>query len=219
MPALPLRIDIVSDVVCPWCVIGYLRLRQALDNFADRLQADIHWLPFELNPQMPTEGQNLREHLIQKYGISPQESIENRQRLTDLGAELGFEFNYSDDMRMYNTFDAHQLLHWASAYDRQTTLSLQLFHDFFRRRRNIGDSEVLAEAAGAVDLDSWEARDILREQTYAKSVREQEHQIADQGVHGVPLFIFNREYAIGGAQQVTTFEQQLQQLLDETPGS
>ncbi|WP_250459078.1 DsbA family oxidoreductase [Microbulbifer litoralis] len=215
MPAIPIRIEIVSDVVCPWCVIGYLRLRNALDRFSGRLEARIHWLPFELNPQMPADGQNLREHLVQKYGITPQESIENRQRLTDLGADLGFTFNYSDDMRMYNTFNAHQLLHWASGYDRQTELSLQLFHDFFHQRKNVGNIEVLATAAETAGLDPQEARTVLREQTYARPVREQERQIAGQGIHGVPLFILNREYGISGAQEVETFERQLQQLLDD----
>ncbi|WP_193161673.1 DsbA family oxidoreductase [Microbulbifer hainanensis] len=215
MSKQPLRIDIVSDVVCPWCVIGYLRLQKALAGFADLFETDVHWLPFELNPQMPAEGENLREHLANKYGTTPQESIEARQRLTDLGADLGFAFNYSDDMRMYNTFNAHQLLHWAAAYDRQTALSLQLFHDFFHHQKNVDDTEVLAEAAAAVGLNAQEARDILQNQTYADSVRSLEQQITSQGVQGVPLFILNRQYGISGAQEVQTFARQLQQLLDE----
>ncbi|SEA45128.1 DsbA family oxidoreductase [Microbulbifer marinus] len=216
MNKLPLRIEIVSDVVCPWCVIGYMRLQTAVQTYADRLEPELHWLPFELNPQMPAEGENLREHLAKKYGTTPQQSIEARQRLTDLGADVGFTFNYSDDMRMYNTFNAHQLLQWSKAYDRETELSLRLFNDFFRDRKNIDDIEVLAEAAAAVGLVAQEARDILRNQTYAGAVRELETLITSQGVSGVPLFIFNREYAISGAQEVSTFEQQLQQLLDES---
>ncbi|WP_323845414.1 DsbA family oxidoreductase [Microbulbifer magnicolonia] len=216
MAKLPLQIEIVSDIVCPWCVIGYLRLRRALQNYADRLLPEIHWLPFELNPQMPTEGENLREHLANKYGTTPQQSIEARQRLTDLGADVGFTFNYSDDMRMYNTFNAHQLLQWSKAYDRETELSQRLFNDFFRERKNVGNIEVLADAAAAIGLDGQEAREVLKNQTYAGAVRELEKLITSQGVSGVPLFIFNREYAISGAQEVSTFEQQLQQLLDET---
>lgn len=216
MNKLPLSIEIVSDVVCPWCVIGYMRLQRALEIYADRLEAQVHWLPFELNPQMPAEGENLREHLGKKYGITPQESIDARQRLTDLGADLGFDFNYSDDMRMYNTFNAHQLLQWAKGYDRETELSLRLFSDFFRERKNVDDIGVLAEAAGAVGLNENEAREVLHNQMYAGAVRELEKLITSQGISGVPLFVFNREYAISGAQEVATFEQQLQQLLDES---
>ncbi len=215
MNKLPLSIEIVSDVVCPWCIIGYMRLQRALETYVDRLEAEIHWLPFELNPQMPAEGENLREHLAQKYGITPQQSIEARQRLTDLGADLGFTFSYSDDMRMYNTFNAHQLLQWAKGYDRETELSLRLFSDFFHQRKNVDNIGVLTEAAAAVGLDDNEARKVLQNQTYADTVRELEKLITSQGVSGVPLFVFNREYAISGAQEIATFEQQLQRLLDE----
>lgn len=216
MPPKAVRIDIVSDPVCPWCLIGYLRLQRALEKFGERLAAEIYWLPFELNPQMPAEGENLREHLVKKYGTTPQQSIEARQRLTDLGADLGFEFNYSDDMRMVNTFNAHQLLQWAQAYECETELSLRLFSDFFRERKNLNDTEILCRAASAVGLDGNEAREVLNNQTYAGAVRELEKLITDQGVSGVPLFVFNREYAISGAQEVETFEQQLQQVIDES---
>lgn len=216
MPPKAVRIDIVSDPVCPWCLIGYLRLQRALEKFGERLAAEIYWLPFELNPQMPAEGENLREHLVKKYGTTPQQSIEARQRLTDLGADLGFEFNYSDDMRMVNTFNAHQLLQWAQAYGCETELSLRLFSDFFRERKNLNDTEILCRAASAVGLDGNEAREVLNNQTYAGAVRELEKLITDQGVSGVPLFVFNREYAISGAQEVETFEQQLQQVIDES---
>lgn len=215
MQKLPLQVEVVSDVVCPWCVIGYYRLQEALERYAYCIEPNISWLPFELNPQMPAEGENLREHLANKYGTTPQESIEARQRLTDLGADLGFTFNYSDDMRMYNTFNAHQLLHWAAEQGKQSKLSLRLFDDFFRERKNVDDIEVLVEAADAVGLDRDQAREILAQQTYADTVRELEQLIQGQGVQGVPLFIFNRQYAISGAQEAATFEQQLKQILDE----
>ncbi|WP_237055477.1 DsbA family oxidoreductase [Microbulbifer sediminum] len=219
MKKLPLQIEIVSDVVCPWCVIGYYRLLQALERFEYEVDPTISWLPFELNPQMPEEGQNLREHLAEKYGTTPQESIEARQRLTDLGADVGFTFNYSDDMRMYNTFNAHQLLHWAAEQGKQNALSMRLFEDFFGKRKNVGDTAVLVEAARDVGLDADRARELLEQQAYADTVRELEQLIAGQGVQGVPLFVFNRQYAISGAQEVATFEQQLQQILDESePG-
>ena len=215
MPKLPVQIEIVSDVVCPWCVIGYYRLQQALERYEYCIEPSISWLPFELNPQMPAAGENLREHLANKYGTTPQESIEARQRLTDLGADLGFTFNYSDEMRMYNTFKAHQLLHWAAEQGQQNKLSLRLFDDFFRERKNVDDIEVLVQAANSVGLDQEQAREILAQQTYADTVRELEQLIQGQGVQGVPLFIFDRQYAISGAQEVATFEQQLKQILDE----
>ncbi|WP_091511062.1 DsbA family oxidoreductase [Microbulbifer yueqingensis] len=215
MQKLPVKIEIVSDIVCPWCVIGYYRLLQALERYEYCIEPEISWLPFELNPQMPAEGENLREHLAKKYGTTPQESIEARQRLTDLGAEAGFTFNYSDDMRMYNTFNAHQLLHWAAEKDKQTPLSMRLFEDFFSDRKNVQDHDVLVQAAESVGLDGEEARQVLDGQTYAEEVRELEQLIAGQGVQGVPLFVFDRQYAISGAQEVATFEEQLQQILDE----
>ncbi|KUJ83489.1 DsbA family oxidoreductase [Microbulbifer flavimaris] len=215
MSKLPLRIDLVSDVVCPWCVIGYLRLQRALADYREQFETSLHWHPFELNPQMPAEGQNLREHLAEKYGTTPQQSIDARQRLTDLGADLGFTFDYSDDMRMYNTFDAHQLLHWAHPYEKQTELSLRLFEDFFGQRKDVSNRDVLADAAQAVGLNRDEALQVLEAQAYAQEVRAQEQQIMAQGVQGVPLFIFNREYGISGAQEVETFKQQLQQIIDE----
>jgi predicted DsbA family dithiol-disulfide isomerase len=212
---VPLQIDIVSDVVCPWCVIGYQRLQRALATFEDRIEAKIHWYPFELNPQMPPEGENLREHLAKKYGTSERDSIAARERLTALGAAVGFTFDYSDDMRVLNTFNAHQLLHWSKAFERESELCLRLFQDFFSERKNIADTQVLIAAAAVVGLDPQQAEQILRDQTYADVVRSLESQIVSQGIQGVPLFIFNHKTAISGAQEVATFEQQLQQLIDQ----
>ncbi|AQQ66317.1 disulfide bond formation protein DsbA [Microbulbifer agarilyticus] len=215
MQKLPLRIDIVSDVVCPWCVIGYYRLQQALDNFDQAIDPTINWLPFELNPDMPSEGQNLREHIAEKYGTSPEESIAARERLTKLGADVGFPFDYFDEMRMVNTFHAHQLLHWAVSEGKQHALSLQLFADFFSHRRDVSAFDILIAAAESVGLNSFAARDVLAQQTYANDVRQLEQGIASKGVRGVPLFVFNAQYALSGAQEVTTFEAQLQRIIDD----
>ena len=124
-PIPNLRIDIVSDVVCPWCIIGYKQLERALEESG--IAARVHWHPFELNPHMADEGENLREHLAAKYGTSPEGSRKARARLTELGAQLGFTFNYADDMRMVNTFRAHQLLHWAEGEGRGHDLQMALF--------------------------------------------------------------------------------------------
>nr|WP_237709631.1 DsbA family oxidoreductase [Microbulbifer agarilyticus] len=215
MQKLPLRIDIVSDVVCPWCVIGYYRLQQALDKFEDTIDSKINWLPFELNPDMPSEGQNLREHIVEKYGTSPEESTAARERLTKLGADVGFHFDYFDEMRMVNTFNAHQLLHWAVGEGKQHALSLQLFTDFFSHRRDVSAFDVLIAAAECVGLNGFAARDVLAQQTYANEVRQLEQGIVSKGVRGVPLFVFDGQYALSGAQEAATFEAQLQRIIDD----
>ena len=135
IPAL--RIDIVSDIVCPWCVVGYRQLAEALKQ--THTDHEIHWHPFELNPDMPEEGQNLREHIMEKYGSSQQESDASRVRITEAGAEVGFEFNFTDDTRMHNTFKAHQLLHWAADYGLKHELKQALFAAHFTDNRNISD--------------------------------------------------------------------------------
>ena len=137
--AMKLEVDIVSDVVCPWCIIGYRQLQKALDMMPGEFAVDIRWHPFELNPGMPPEGQDVGEHLAQKYGTSPEQSQAARSRLTSLGDSLGFKFDYSPGMRMVNTFRAHQLLHWAAEQGLQTPLKLALFETFFKFRSNCVD--------------------------------------------------------------------------------
>jgi predicted DsbA family dithiol-disulfide isomerase len=202
---LPLRIDIVSDVVCPWCIIGYKQLQRALEQFNDDFQVDIHWQPFELNPTMPAEGQELREHIAQKYGASTEQSQGMRSRLTELGDSLGFSFDYFDGMRMYNTFKAHQLLHWAVEQGKQSELKLALFEAFFSRRENVGESTVLATVAGRVGLDSGEAQAVLDSGQYASVVRKEQTRWLDKEVHAVPMFYFNGAYPVPGAQESATF--------------
>ena len=211
-----LRIDIVSDVVCPWCVIGYQRLQQALAKFPDQFDINIVWHPFELNPQMPEAGENLREHITGKYRISNEESAENRERLTEIGRELGFEFNFSDEMRIYNTNQAHRLLHWAEPTGHQTALQMRLFEDYFTHGKNLNHENVLLDAAEAVGLDREEALAALHDNAIARQTLAREEQIQMQGIRGVPLFMFNHEYAISGAQEVSAFEQQLEQLTEPT---
>ncbi|MCB1847437.1 MAG: DsbA family oxidoreductase [Halieaceae bacterium] len=214
----PLRIDIVSDVVCPWCIIGYRQLQRALAQLPGVFAVQIHWQPFELNPHMPPEGQELREHLAQKYGTSPQQSQAARQRLTELGDSLGFHFDYYDGMRIYNTFSAHQLLHWAGEQGRQTELKLALFEAFFSRRENVGDSELLAAVAGRVGLDSDEARRVLAGGVYAQAVRTEQARWLEREVHAVPMFFLNDSYGIPGAQEPTTFLRVLEKLRSRASG-
>jgi len=213
----PLRIDIVSDVVCPWCIIGYKQMQRALDQLPGVFNVRIHWQPFELNPHMPQEGQGLREHLAQKYGTSAQQSQEVRQRLIKLGESLGFQFDYYDGMRIYNTFLAHQLLHWAGEHDRQTQLKLALFEAFFSRRENVGDREILAVVAGRVGLDSEEARQVLADGIYAREVRSEQAQWIEREVHAVPMFFLNGSYGIPGAQESATFLRVFDKLRGRAP--
>lgn len=208
IPAL--RIDIVSDIVCPWCVVGYRQLAEALKQ--THTAHEIHWHPFELNPDMPEEGQNLREHIMEKYGSSQQESDASRVRITEAGAEVGFEFNFTDDTRMHNTFKAHQLLHWAADYGLKHELKQALFAAHFTDNRNISDEEVLADIAEDVGLDREQALAVLADQRYAEVVRTAEQQMQQQDIQSVPAVIFNQRHLVSGAQGVENFKSILNQL-------
>jgi predicted DsbA family dithiol-disulfide isomerase len=200
-----LQVDVVSDVVCPWCIIGYKQLQKALGLLAEPVDLSLRWHPFELNPQMPEEGQDLREHLAQKYGTSPEQSRGARARLTELGESLGFTFDYFDGMRMVNTFRAHQLLHWAGEHGLQTELKLELFDAFFSWRQDVSDSGVLADAAERVGLPVEEAQAVLEDERFAETVRAEQRFWLDREVHAVPTFVFNGKYQVPGAQEAETF--------------
>lgn len=208
-----MRIDIVSDVVCPWCIIGYKQLEHALEETG--VSADIHWHPFQLNPHISNDGENLREHLAAKYGTSVEDSIKSRANLTAMGEELGFTFNYSDDMKTYNTFLAHQLLRWANEQDREHDLKLALLEAFFTRRENVGDIETLASIAASIGLDRDEAMKVLTDERYASAVRDEMNLWVSRGVQGVPAVIFNEKYLVSGAQGIENFVSILRQIEEE----
>ena len=210
----PLRIDIVSDVVCPWCVIGYRQLEQAVA--AEGVDVEIHWHPFELNPNMPAEGQNLREHLAEKYGSTDVDSAEVRARLTALGAELGFDFRYSDDMRMRNTFRAHQLIHWAEEFGKDHDLKQALFMAYFTKSRDVNDASVLADIAGSVGLDQEDAWSVIAEDRFAAEVRGLENFWISKGIRGVPAMIFDSRHLVTGARGVEAYRQVIRQVAAET---
>lgn len=201
----PLRIDIVSDVVCPWCIIGYKQLQRALTQLEGVFEVRLSWQPFELNPNMPPEGQDLREHIAQKYGASADQSKGLRARMTELGDSLGFKFDYFDGMRMYNTFQAHQLLHWAEEQGLQTKLKLAFFEAFFSLRENVSDPELLVVIAARAGLDSEQAREVLESARYAQPVRTEQARWLDKDVHAVPAFFFNDGFPVSGAQEADTF--------------
>lgn len=195
-----IRIDIVSDVVCPWCIIGYKRLEQALMVVADDVDAEIHWHPFELNPAMGPEGQNLREHLHEKYGTTTEASISARETLTALGQEVGFDFSFSDEMRIYNTRKAHQLLMWAQSEEKQFDLELALFYAYFSENKDVSSDDVLVECAVSVGLDESIAKNVITDPSWAEAVASTEQQWLEAGINAVPAIIINRKHLISGAQ-------------------
>ncbi|MDB9857441.1 DsbA family oxidoreductase [Amylibacter sp.] len=205
-----LRIDIVSDVMCPWCIIGYRQLATALD--ASGTDHEIHWHPFELNPNMPAEGQDVGEHLAEKYGTTPEQSAANRAMMASRGNELGFEFNFVDGFRMHNTFHTHQLLHWANEKGRKNDLKQALFAAHFTHGRNLSDDAVLVEVAGEIGLDHVEAKAVLADQRFASAVRQEQQFWTSQGISGVPAVVFNRKHLVTGAQGVDAFKSILNQL-------
>jgi len=206
----PLRIDIVSDVVCPWCIVGYSQLKQALETTGTA--HEIHWHPFELNPEMGPEGQNMGEHITEKYGSTREQSLANRAQLTNLGAGLGFDFNFTDEMRMHNTFNAHQLIHWANMQDLGNALEQALFSAHFTHQRDLSDIDVLADIATEVGLDATEAKAVLEDQRYAEDVRKIESFWVQQGIRGVPAIVFDRKHLVTGAQGAENYTSILKQL-------
>jgi len=206
----PIQIDIVSDVVCPWCIIGYRQLGKALAETGSRVK--IHWHPFELNPEMPPEGQNLAEHLSGKYGTTPEQSQQVRQQLATLGADLGFDFNFNDDARMVNTFLAHQLIEWAGEQGRQSDMKLALFKAHFSDGRNVSDLDTLVDIAVETGFDGAAARTALSGGQMAGNVRAMQKFWTDNGVHGVPAMVFDKKHLVTGAQGVENYVSLLRKL-------
>tara|TARA_R110000824_G_scaffold149049_2_gene319118 strand:- start:985 stop:1644 length:660 start_codon:yes stop_codon:yes gene_type:complete len=203
MPVI--TVDIVSDVVCPWCIIGYKKLEKAMKQFEGKASFELTWHAFELNPAMPPEGQDIGEHVAQKYGATPEQSKANRERMRQAGSDLDFEFSYNENMRMVNTFDAHRLLHWAGETGKQTALKLALFKAHFTEGKNVSDHETLVAVALSVGLDETRARDLLSTDLYADEVRATEAEWQDRFITGVPAFIFNKKFMVPGAQEPDVF--------------
>ena len=207
-----LRIDFVSDISCPWCVIGLKSLEQALANVADVSSADLHFHPFELNPQMAPEGEDIGEHLARKYGASEEQGAKTRAMIRERGAELGFEFAMDKRSRIYNTFDAHRLLHWAELQGRQRELKMALFEAYFTHGDNPGAHDVLTRVAQEIGLDATEAAEVLATGAYEEEVREQEAFFQRQGITAVPAIIINQRHLISGGQPADVFEKALRQI-------
>lgn len=209
-----LKIDFVSDISCPWCAIGLAALEQALDNLQGEVVANIHVQPFELNPQMPAGGQDITEHLTQKYGSTPEQQAQIRDTIRQRGADVGFVFNPSGRGRIYNTFAAHRLLHWAGleSPDRQLALKKALLVACHSNSQVMESPEVLQAAVAQAGLDETRAKAILASDEFTKEVREAEAYYNRQGIHSVPAVIINDRHLISGGQPVGAFEQALRQV-------
>jgi len=211
-----ISINIISDVSCPWCIIGYRALSLALDELNAHEKVEINWLPFELNPTMPSEGQNRNDYIREKYGLTPEQGKANRDNLISRGAELGYAFNFPDDGRVYNTFNAHRLIHWSKEHGLQTQLKLALFDLFFQQQGNPSNQKDLLKCVKEVGLDNTRATEILESDSYVNEVTQDLNFAKNNGISSVPAFIFNNKYLISGGQPVEIFVQALQQLETES---
>jgi len=209
-----LKIDIVSDVVCPWCTIGYKRLEMAIKELGIEDQVEIEWQPFQLNPNMPAEGQNLQEHIIEKYGSSPEQYGQMQQQMSAAGDEVDFVFDYFDEMRMSNTFDAHILLEYAKEFNKQTKLKMRLTTAFFSERQDVSKREVLKQALLDVGLNAEEGMARLDDEKVRKEIKATENYWKELGVNSVPTIVFDRKSAVTGAQPVDVFKQVLTEALN-----
>lgn len=217
MPAMTsttLKIDFVSDVACPWCAVGLASLEQALSRLDGEVQAELRFQPFELNPQMPAEGQDLTEHLAQKYGSTPEQQAAARESIRQRGEAVGFQFRKEGRGRVWNTFDAHRLLHWAGLRDAasQRALKMALLKAYHGQGRSPADTEVLLDCVLEAGLPREEARKVLEEGQFAGDVRQAEAFYQQHGIHAVPSVIVNGRHLIQGGQPPEVFEQALRQL-------
>jgi predicted DsbA family dithiol-disulfide isomerase len=204
-----MKIEFVSDVACPWCAVGLSSLEIALAKLDPAIPVELHFQPFELNPQMPAEGEDAVEHLSRKYGAAPEQLAKNRQHLRERGAAVGFTFG--DRPRVWNTFDAHRLLHWAGLESeaKQRALKHALLAAYHTRAENPGARDVLLQVAGVVGLDTKRAAEILDSDAYTAEVRAAERHWQELGIHSVPAVVIDDRHLISGGQPPEVFEQAL----------
>ena len=215
-----LHIDFVSDIVCPWCVVGLGGLEAALERLkGEGIEAQVRFQPFELNPQMPPDGENIVEHIGRKYGSTPEQSARNRAMITERAAEAwpGFQMRMGEDSRIWNTFDAHRLICWVGTIGlaEQRALKAALFTAHFTEGRTMTDADVLAGAAAAAGLDRGEAEAVLAEGRYAAEVRAAEALWVSRGINGVPAVVVEGKWLISGGQPAAVFEEALRGMAGE----
>ena len=210
----PVKIDFVSDVACPWCAIGLASLERAIAAIGGDLQVELHFQPFELNPDMGPDGESIADHLGRKYGLSPEQLAQNGEALRLRGEALGFHFDLRKRDRIYNTFDAHRLLYWAGELGgtQQHALKRALLQAYHGEGRNVSDRDTLVAIASAAGLDATGARGVLEADRFAAEVRERERFYQQHGIQAVPSVILNDHHLVQGGQTPETFEQALRQL-------
>ncbi|QUT06137.1 DsbA family oxidoreductase [Sphingobium phenoxybenzoativorans] len=211
----PVKIDFVSDISCPWCIIGLRGLEEALARVGGEVEADIRFRPFELNPDMAQGGENLGEHVTRKMGSTREQSAQMRQTITDRAAATGFAINFSDESRVYNTFDAHRLLRWAEEEGGQHALKRALFTAHFTRGEAMDDHATLVAIAEQAGLDGAKAREVLESGRYAGEVRAEEQLWRSRGINSVPAIVLNEKYLVSGGQPAEMFEQALRAVVAE----
>ena len=211
-----LGITIVSDVACPWCAVGLASIDRALERMGGEVDADIRVEPFELNPDMGPEGEEIVAYIARKYGRTAEQIAETQARIRQAGANAGFAFGRRD--HVWNTFDAHRMLHWASLEGRGAELKRALLRAYHGEGRNPAAKDVLVEAAAAAGLDRARAEAVANSDEFANEVRERERHWLRQGVSGVPFVVINNKYAIEGAQPPEAFEQAFRQIAGESRG-
>jgi len=212
------KIDFVSDIACPWCAVALGALEQALSELGDQVEVELHFQPFELNPQMPLGGQDVIEHLVEKYGVGPKQVRENQAQIRKRAAEVGFAFHPEGRKWVYNTFDCHRLLHWAGlefGSAAQHRLKRELLGTYFTLAVNLDDPANVLDAVDRAGLDRLRAQEMLTSDEFKEAVREQEKFYLDAGIHSVPAVILNNHLLIQGAQPVEQFKAALLQAIND----
>ncbi len=207
---MAVKIDFVSDVACPWCAVGLHSLEAALGRLGDSVEVELHFQPFELNPTLGAEGRETVAYLTEKYGSTPERVAQNREAIRQRGAAVGFTFG--ERPWVWNTFDAHRMLHWAGLEGKQRELKHKLLSAYHTHAENPGASDVLLRLAGEVGLDVERARQILDSDEYAAEVRALERHYQELGINAVPSMIINDRHLIQGGQPPEAIEQALRQL-------
>ena len=210
-----IKIDIISDVVCPWCAIGYKRLSLAIEELDIKDKVDIKWHPFQLNPDMPREGQNADKYLMKKLSLNEEQLKQKRKSVTKTGKDSGFKFDYFKEMRKLNTFNAHILLDYAKEFGKQTELKVRLQEAYFGERKDISNRNVLFKELQAVGLNAKEAIARLDDKVAIKRVEDEEKFWKDRGVSAIPTMVFDEQLVRRGANKVEAYKELLTYLINE----
>ena len=210
-----IKLQIISDIACPWCIIGYKRLAKAISEMGIHDKVEIEWQPFELNPNMPVEGEEINAHLAKKYGMTVDDSRHTLAQMTAHGAELGFAFDFFDGFKMVNTRNLHIALDYAKKSGKQTELKMRLFTAFFSEQKDVSDQQIFAQELQHVGIDASDVLTRVKDDTVRNQIQDQESYWRNIGVTAVPTMIFNNASSLVGAQPVDTYKQVLAELLEQ----